>query len=70
MSMKEHIVVLQVKKYPIFDVFTGEGWENWTRIMLKNNKIIHVAGNLLHISLIKAISRKLNEEKTANATLV
>jgi hypothetical protein len=36
--------ILQVKKFPIFDIFTGEGWENWSRYLIKKNKIIYIAG--------------------------
>jgi len=39
------IKVLQVKKFPIFDVFTGDGWLNWTRILIQPNKTTVIAGD-------------------------
>ena len=37
--------ILQVKKFPIWDIFQLDGWLNWTRILLKNKKVIQIAGN-------------------------
>jgi enolase len=52
-----------VKLYPIFstlvDVFTGEGWENWTRISIKRGKIQVLAGNQLTAEEIAEIQRGL-----------
>ena len=40
-KMKIH----QVKKFPIYDIFTGNGWLNWTRILIdKSKKITTIAG--------------------------
>lgn len=28
----------------VVDVFQGDGWENWTRILRKEGKLIHLRG--------------------------
>ena len=39
--------VLQVKKTPIYDVFIGEGWYNWTRVLLRNDVVKVLSGSPL-----------------------
>ncbi len=39
--------ILPIKGTPIFDLFTGEGWYNWTRILKRNESIKVLAGNPL-----------------------
>ena len=39
--------VLRVKGTPIYDLFTGEGWYNWTRILKRDMTIKVLAGNPL-----------------------
>lgn len=36
--------VLQVKNFPIWDIFEGEGWENWSRYLYKKGKLIYISG--------------------------
>lgn len=39
------IKVLRVFKNPIFDVFLGDGWNNWSRVLIRKDKMIHLDGN-------------------------
>lgn len=39
--------IIHIKGTPIYDVFTDEGWYNWTRILKKDNFIKILAGNVL-----------------------
>lgn len=32
---------------PIVDVFQGEGWEEWTRLLVKGNTLIPLKGEIL-----------------------
>jgi hypothetical protein len=41
--------ILRVKKLPIYDVFEGEGWFNWTRVAVRSNKLKVVGGNPLNM---------------------
>jgi hypothetical protein len=44
--------ILQVKKFPIYDIFTDLGWLNWTRILIdKNKKISVIAGEPIKTDL-------------------
>jgi hypothetical protein len=38
--------VLRVKKFPLFDIFFGEGWENWTRVQVNKDRSMKVVGGL------------------------
>jgi len=62
--MDTNIKVLRVKKFPLYDLFQGEGWENWSRVLIKGNKAILVAGAHLTIGQLRSLSRTLNEAKT------
>ncbi len=39
--------VLQVKRTPIYDIFLGDGWYNWTRILFRQQIIKVLAGSPL-----------------------
>jgi hypothetical protein len=43
------VKILQVKKLPIFDIFTGMGWDNHTRVIFnhENNSMKVIAGKPL-----------------------
>lgn len=52
--MKSSVIVLQVNKLPMFDIFIGEGWDNWTRISReRNGNYLPIAGAKLHQSLVQ-----------------
>jgi hypothetical protein len=36
--------ILRVKKSPVYDVFTGEGWFNWTRIIVQSSGLKIIGG--------------------------
>lgn len=36
--------ILQVKKFPLYDIFQDEGWYAWSRYLLKKGKLIYVGG--------------------------
>lgn len=69
-TMDNTIIVKQVKKFPIFDVFQGEGWENWSRILLKANKAVLIGGQPLTIGTLKAVVKQIKTafEETKHAT--
>jgi len=67
------IKVLQVKKFPIFDIFTGIGWLNWTRILLQKDKITTLNGQVIKKELttvtvqnLANTSRKHNQQVSHN----
>ena len=33
--MENRMKILRVKKFPLYDVFQGEGWDNWSRVLIK-----------------------------------
>jgi hypothetical protein len=39
--------ILRVKKLPLYDVFTGEGWYNWSRVVKQNDQLKVISGNQL-----------------------
>ena len=39
--------ILRVKKLPLYDVFTGDGWYNWSRIVKNNDTLKIISGNQL-----------------------
>ena len=47
--------ILRIKKLPIFDVFVGEGWYNWSRIIYQHKSIKLLDGEKLsaldHLSI-------------------
>lgn len=38
-----------------YDIFVGEGWDNWTRVNVSRHGVHHVAGLRLSTSLAKDI---------------
>lgn len=41
------IKILAGKRNQFFDIFVGEGWENWTRVQIKGDVLTHVKGRHL-----------------------
>lgn len=39
--------ILRVKKLPIYDVFYGDGWLNWTRVIKHHDNLKVLGGNQL-----------------------
>lgn len=62
----EDLKILRVKKFPLYDVFQGEGWDGWTRILLKGNKAILIAGAHLSIAQLRSLTHTI--KATENAT--
>jgi hypothetical protein len=58
--MSTNLKVLRVKKFPLYDVFQGEGWEQWSRILMKGSKAILIAGEHLSISQLRSLSSTIN----------
>jgi hypothetical protein len=44
---------------PIVDVFQGEGWEHWTRLLYKNGNLIPLIGEILTKEQLAEIQAKL-----------
>lgn len=50
------IRVLRLKKYPIWDIFIGNGWKNWSRVLKDKFGKYHVlSGNELNQKTITQI---------------
>lgn len=47
--------VLQVKKLPVYDVFLGEGWRNWTRVQVLPGSITVTAGAPLSMAQLSDV---------------
>jgi len=56
--------ILQLKKFPIFDVFLNDGWLEWSRYLFKKSKLIHLAGNKISN---KQTLHELNKEIASHA---
>lgn len=64
----ENLKILRVKKFPLYDVFQGEGWDGWTRILIKGTKAILVAGQHLSIAQLRSLSHTLKATENAQLT--
>ena len=62
--------ILQVKKLPIFDIFLSEGWTHWTRVLLKKDHLIHLAGDRLNGTMIRDALRHLSTSTGSNKKAV
>lgn len=40
--------ILRVKKFPLYDVFTGEGWDHWSRVVRQGDNVKVIAGEQLN----------------------
>lgn len=45
-----------------YDVFQGEGWENWTRISIKRGRVNIVAGIPLTAEQIAIVQKELHRK--------
>jgi hypothetical protein len=52
--------ILQVKRTPIYDVFIGDGWHSWTRILLRNSIVKVLSGLPLSRSDQQTLTENLN----------
>lgn len=55
--------VLRVKKFPLYDVFVGEGWRNWSRVRKVDNGFVIVAGAPLAKEIAPEIMKGINENR-------
>lgn len=54
--------ILQVKKFPIYDVFDGDGWTNWSRYLFKKGKLIYLSGlKLTSKSILNQIANQIKQ---------
>ena len=55
--------ILRVKKLPVFDVFTGEGWYNWARVLYdyKNSRLKVVKGENIPAFTKAEVEKQLKE---------
>ena len=51
--------VLPIKTTPLIDVFTGEGWENWTRLLYKNKVLIPLSGEVLNKNQLEEVKQHI-----------
>lgn len=51
--------ILAGKRNQFFDVFHGDGWEDWSRYIVRNNKLIHVGGRVLSKPEMKEVGHVL-----------
>lgn len=55
----QNLKLLRVPTTPLWDVFTGEGWYNWTRILVRGLEIKVLAGNPLTSDLTTELTTRL-----------
>lgn len=55
--------ILQVKKFPLYDVFLYDGWTNWSRVKVQDGSITVIAGAALTPDVIGQISNFVKEHK-------
>ncbi len=46
---------MRVKKFPLFDVFLNDGWEWWSRVLIRDGTAKVVAGNPLPAVRLKTV---------------
>lgn len=51
--------ILAGKRNQFFDVFYGEGWYDWSRYIVRNNKLVHVGGRTLNKQELKEVGHAL-----------
>ena len=59
--------ILQVKKLPIYDLFQGQGWETWTRVVMNDKHLPKVIGGERLSAEEKEVVKHLISERTQNA---
>ena len=57
--------ILRVKKLPLYDVFIGEGWLNWTRVVKQGEALKVIGGNQLSATEKFAVQTKVKEFENA-----
>lgn len=57
--------ILRVKKFPLFDVFTGEGWDHWSRVVKQGDNVKVIAGEQLNSTEKFYLKTKLKEQQDA-----
>jgi hypothetical protein len=60
--MTEQLKIKRIPTTPIVDVFQGEGWENWTRLLFKNNTLIPLQGEVLSKEQLKTVHEQVQAE--------
>lgn len=55
--------ILRVKKTAFYDIFTGNGWKNHTRVHYRHHKVKYISGNILPKIRMVEISKTLGEVK-------
>lgn len=43
------------KQKKFLDVFTGDGWKNWSRFYYRNGRLIHKDGHKLAVHQLKEV---------------
>jgi hypothetical protein len=56
--------ILQVKKSPIYDIFMGEGWHNWSRIILQKEGLKIIGGMQLIPSIKAEVMKSITQSKS------
>ena len=51
--------ILQVKRLPIYDIFLEDGWNHWTRVLLKKDHLIHLNGDRLNGTITRDALQQL-----------
>ena len=51
--------ILRIKKFPLYDIFQGEGWENWSRYLFIKGHLKLISGIPLSIKEIREVKAKL-----------
>lgn len=59
--------IKRIPTTPIVDVFQGEGWENWTRLLWKNNTLTPLQGEVLTKPQLASIKTYLLESTPKRA---
>jgi hypothetical protein len=54
--------IKRIPTTPIVDVFQGEGWENWTRLLYKNSILIPLQGEVLSKEQLSEVTKQVQTE--------
>jgi len=62
-TVSSYVVVKQVRNLPVYDVFTGIGWDNWSRVQwdTKNKRISLIKGDRLNSFELRAVYEKVEQ---------
>lgn len=48
--------VVPIPQTHMFDIFEGDGWENWSRVLVKYGQVKNLKGNFIPVKILYEIA--------------